>query len=155
MTTTTLPTEPGTYLFCGVRDKRHLSVRDIHAHRTRPELVRVHRKDGKLSYVGSDFFYTPEQVIGTWLRVTEETEALQTQAMSIIEDEVARNVVPRALTGSWGSSTPRGSVVYNLVGPFEESKPTAERLIDRAVEMGSIVPDPNWKGAYTLPGAPK
>lgn len=153
---TSLPTEPGAYLFCGVRDQNLLSVRDLVSHPTRPELVRVHRHpDGKLSYTGTDFFYSPERAMGTWLRLTDEAEALQTEAHRMLFDEVARTAVPKALTGTWNHTMTRASIVSNLTGPFEDSRGTVERLVDRAVELDSITPAPDWKGAYTLPGVPK
>lgn len=57
MTSTALPTEPGTYLFCGHRSLKENTVSLLSTCPPRTEMVRVHRnrEDGRVSYVGNDF----------------------------------------------------------------------------------------------------
>ena len=149
----TLPTEPGTYLFCGVRCARDVSVTSLSIHSPRVELVRVHRgQDGKLSYVGTDFFYAPHEAVGTWLNLTTEAEAVQEDADAVLLDEAAQKCVPETISPDWPTSTE--SVVNKLAGPFrEETRVFARRVLDRAVEIKVVEPDPRYQttGWWRLP----
>lgn len=145
---TTLPTEPGTYLFCGVRETRDLTLMTLAMHHPRVELVHVYQKpNGKLSFVGRDFFYHPEEVKGMWLCLTEEATALQAKADTILLDAVARTDVPKACTDSWWGNT-RESIARTLAGPFPNFLPVAGALFDRAVELGTIIKDPQREGTW-------
>ena len=83
--TSTLPTQPGLYLFVGTRrtprpdDLHHLGV----------ELVRVGPlSDGKLAYIGTDFFHCPQEAVGMWLPINDLTREL---------NEAGRHLVTHAL----------------------------------------------------------
>ncbi len=154
---TTLPTEPGFYLFCGFRDGEKVELRDS---LRGPEVVRVTlNAQGKLIYVGSDFFYRPESAIGAWLPISEEAATLHELAMETVTVHLLRTQFAKAFTSEWHPErTTRDRVVYNLCGPFRapDVVMAAEALFDRAVRDGMIVPDDTkgyagwWKLAPTV-----
>lgn len=156
---TTLPTEPGIYLFCGFRDGEKLDVRDIPTLRG-TEVVRVTRNaQGQITYVGSDFFYRPEAAIGSWLPISEEAAALHALALETVIAQVTRTRVIAAFTSNWspGRNSKEG-VISHLTGPFRSPDVIQEAhvVFDRAVEMGLIVPEDArgyagwWKLATTV-----
>lgn len=153
VTSTNLPTEPGTYLFCGVRSAKDVSVTSLSIHTPRVELVRVHRgKDGKLSYVGVDFFYAPHEAVGSWLNLATEAQAIEDEAKAILLDAAAQKCVPEVMSPEWPTSTE--SAVDKLAGPFrDEVKAFARRVLDRAIELKVVVPDKTYKspGWWRLP----
>lgn len=148
--TTTLPTEEGLYLFAGVQDVTRLDVRDLG--RIRPELVRIGRNgSGKLLYVGHDFFHTPRHVRGAWIDVKQGTQEVRDVARRLLVDELAHRRVHQVIGGesSWGCS--RGYLVKQLAGTFSDAVPLAEEVVDRAIELGVLVPSvPNKDGYYVL-----
>lgn len=107
---------------------------------------------GKLNYIGTDFFYHPEEVRGVWLKITNEAEAVQAQAEALLFDEATRIDVPAAMP-TWTNSASKEGLISKLIGPFPNIRSTAEKAVDRAIELGSIVPDPKYMGAYVLPEA--
>lgn len=117
-------------------------------------MVRVHRnrEDGRVSYVGNDFFYHPEEVVGVWLKITAEAEAVQTEAETLLFEEAVRTEVPAATRTEWWAKS-RTNLVTHLTGPFPRVRPLAERAVDRAIELGIIIEDA--RGACTLPGDSK
>jgi len=129
MITRELPTEPGYYLFFGVRDPGEVSSQFWH--KPRVELVRVSRNNqGQLMYVGADFFYSPEKSIGAWMPLdtsdleAEGTDALRTPyVVSVVEDLRGRpyaactpDSLREFLTSAWGRiPTQDPEVVDDLV----------------------------------------
>jgi hypothetical protein len=134
-----LPTEAGIYLFAGERDGLHGDrVDDLE--RTHVELVTVaHDAEGKLRYIGRDFFYRPSKAVGAWIRVSDLASSVEVAGREALLDQFVARVVaslpdpPRAqgedsllrdLTGTW-----------TLEGPRVES---ARAVLARAVATGAV-----------------
>lgn len=79
---TTLPTEPGLYLFVGTHNGRLLTWQ--------PEHVRAaYNGDRKLTFIGSDFWYEPKSAVGTWWKIEldpEETADAELRAARALFD---------------------------------------------------------------------
>ena len=130
---TTLPTEPGIYLFAGVTERRFLN--QMLRHPPRPVLLRVsHDAKGKLRYIGSDFWYRPEEAVGAWIKI--EGDALVERALQESHDAFLKEVVQDLrqatvnelkyhLTGRWGE--------FRM-----ENKDQAKMLVERALELGLV-----------------
>jgi hypothetical protein len=138
-TTTVLPTEPGIYLFAGSR-RGPADVREL-VELPRVELVRVMRRsDGKLWYIGNDFFWEPEKAIGAWTKISDEAFQLQSVALDELVDAAARDLVPRVVSRGYGSDTDR--LLEALIGPFAANPSLvsmASRIFGRAITLGVVV----------------
>lgn len=139
--TSTLPTEEGLYLFCGSREGHIYRVNDL-IHGERVEVVRIHHlKDGRINYIGLDFFHDPNKAVGVWVKITEEGARLKHAADAMLLDHAARTLVPQVCKSRWWNQT-RAAVVAELVGPMgnDGEFSVAEKVFDRAVELGVLVP---------------
>ena len=140
---TTLPTEPGIYLFCGKRDRADPDVRDLTDLRG-VEIVRVFRNgSGKLCYTGSDFFYRPEQALGIWVPFTAEAEVIREHAVEAVTVHLLQNNLREAAKPTlWGFEFTREDLVHKLVGSFRTPAVVmaGHALIDRAIAEGILVP---------------
>lgn len=128
--TTTLPTEPGKYLFYGYRE-----VGGLHL-----ELVRVGlNASGDLLYIGSDVFWKPSKARGAWVRVDGLATDLKDQATRLVLDELVPSVLDRWVARDWPLTMAvpvellAESLKYTRV--FED--PTV--LADHAVAKGWLV----------------
>lgn len=152
--TTKLPTEVGTYLFAGSRDGR-VCLSHVRSARG-SEVVRVRRDGaGKLMYLGKEIFYRPEDAVGAWLLITEAEASLIEEANAAVLDAAARTMVPEAFSDEWwGTRSSRKGVVDQLAFPAKdaESLSLAEKVFDRAVELGVIEldPEPGYEGWWRL-----
>lgn len=153
---TTLPTEPGTYLFCGFREGR-ISTRDL-SRLWRVEVVQVTLREGKLAYIGTDFFYRPEQAVGSWTLITELAESMFAATRDVSLDAIARKDVKGAFTSPWSSdlmySMTRAYVTQHLTSRAQLAnvEANAEAVFDRAVSLGLIEPDPKAAGYWKWVG---
>lgn len=133
---TSLPTEPGTYLFCGSREGRvelpNLGYKSI-------EVVRVTRKDsGELRFVGMDFFYHPEKAIGTWFPISDVSSTLMESTQKLFIDKLARDTLSQFAK----YRTSKEYILKRLIAFFRSDgiELYAEQVFDYAVAQKIIIP---------------
>lgn len=136
----TLPTKPGLYLWSGARQSP-----DIHnLARMRVEVVRIYRNDaGHLNYIGLDFFYSPNESVGAWIRIDEVADTLMHAAQQEnLRHLVKTKIVP--LFETWGEHLSTGNLLHGLQrwSTMQEAQASAQLLFDHAVAAGDIVPSP-------------
>lgn len=143
---TTLPVEPGVYLFCGSYEGHQLPHAILNM---RAEVVRVHRTtEGKLSYVGNDFMYSPSKVIGSWIRIDELENELKDSTRSVYMDHMVRVDLPKLLMKhTWGGITEETFVRdYTPYAPEAEKK-IAALVFAKAIQQDILVPRSTWDWA--------
>lgn len=141
-TTTTLPTDVGTFLYCGTRGDRPASVRDLATLRS-AEIVRVRRNaSGHLMYVGLDFFHHPEQAVGVWLPIDEEYAAVFEAAKRAMAAHLAPSVA-KVFEGWWRESLTEEQVLHHLANPYkgDDDKAASKQVFDQAVAQGLVEQD--------------
>jgi len=150
--TTELPTEAGYYLFIGDRGDHEGGPRG-----RVPELVCVfwYRGEvgGRLSYVGSDFFFHPEKARGVWRRVQVEDmkEAeLEMQLDRFFEKAMAkldkyswykrdRKNLRSLLSGNSGDIK-----IYESVSPL-----SIDEIVERAFQRGLLTDEVSQDSSKT------
>jgi hypothetical protein len=124
--TTDLPTEPGLYLFIGVRSLSDITRIDRSPPRT--ELVSIrHDSTGKLQYIGSDFFWKPHEAIGAWVPV--DVSELQEAANVVLHDRLMRQYVEKFKAQRWERNHTRDRFVDYLTEPGWARQPEVEDAV--------------------------
>ena len=143
--TTKLPTEPGLYLFVGVRSSRNAS--QLVAQQI-PEMVCVSRESkDKLRYIGRDFFYTPERALGAWDRISDDTIS---EIMGMADGVLLREFAVMAcaeLEKTWPLDNTREGLEaliesghYHGLSVEDDSK--RAKIVDMAWKAGMLEGDP-------------
>lgn len=135
--TTTLPTEPGLYLFRGVYSPRH--ARAHGSGRREVEIVRVVRTTtGRLTYVGADFIYLEDGApIGAWVRLDPLLGELAAVADDALHAHLATKVPETLREWSYGQPWTRDGALKKIARPFEPSTLT-EGALDKAIALGLV-----------------
>lgn len=140
----TLPAEPGRYLFCGSREGRvRLDEYESRFHH-RVEIVRIgYDGQGKLRYTGDDFFWNPSKAVGVWIRLDSLEEQLISAADPLLFDAAVRNDIAERADSLGGSSWTmskeglvRALLQQNLGQVTDLS--VLECAVDRAIELGLL-----------------
>lgn len=139
---TTLPTEPGYYLFCGSRTGRYVDVERLTYIRG-AEVVKVTRTNDKLMFVGNDFFHEPEETVGAWMPISAEVAALLELARKEAIRRIIAEVLPPVFANSWygGSSTRSQTIDILARSKMPSVRDAANEVFDAAVAAGVIVKD--------------